>query len=775
MARSTASIGFEASFPAPVGGSRGPGERSDMTTGLHPPLVDLLFQTTQAGLCLLDSEGKVCRANAEWRRLLGRSFEALDGKSVPAPLEAIRRLSAGAGWKLTVSPVALDGGDGLLITVHEQRAPGIPGAAGTFATTSEAGYRLLFNSITEAFALHEVVLDDRGEPCDYRFLEVNPAFERLTGLAAQEVLGKRVTEVLPEADPEWIQIYGKVALSGESVQFERYEPTLGKHYEVFAFCPTRLQFSVLFLDVTHRKRAEEALRRSEERYRKLVAELPIGIFHARVHEGCTFLNGAGERIVGLSEAEALGTGWTRVLDLSDAAILSSLRADVSAMKGRFSREFRLRRPDGQSVWVKAWVTEVPGLEGAGELVGALVDVTDQKVTEKALQESEELHRAVVTNMAEGVLVQDTKVGVVAANPAAETILGLRAGAMRGRPPWDPRDPNWRVIHEDGSPFIAEDYPPIAALRTGEPQSNVVAGFRRPDGSFAWVKGTSIPLRDQDGRAYRVLSTFSDITERRALREQLTVASRLAAMGTLVAGVAHEINNPLAGVMASQQIVGKALSELGSLLRQDGPLDREVLAGSMAEAVDVLGDADAGANRIARIIRDLSVFGRPSPHRTRVRLLDVVRSAIRWLPASVPSQVTIRVEPGEPPEILASEGLLEQVVVNLVTNAALAIPEGRSGEILIQLGVGDHGMARLDVTDNGTGIVPELMERIFNPFFTTREVGKGTGLGLPICHSIVVAHGGTLTAASVPGEGSTFRVELPALPLDQGPTNRRSGR
>jgi signal transduction histidine kinase len=175
----------------------------------------------------------------------------------------------------------------------------------------------------------------------------------------------------------------------------------------------------------------------------------------------------------------------------------------------------------------------------------------------------------------------------------------------------------------------------------------------------------------------------------------------------------------------------------------------------------------GASRIARIIKDLSVFGRPSPHRTRVRLLDVVNSAIRWLPASVPSSVAIRVEAGEPPDVMASEGLLEQVVVNLVTNAALAIPEGRSGEIAIRLGVGNHGMARIDVIDNGTGMVPELMERIFDPFFTTREVGKGTGLGLPICHSIVVAHGGTLTATSVPGEGSTFRVELPALVANHG--------
>jgi signal transduction histidine kinase len=112
--------------------------------------------------------------------------------------------------------------------------------------------------------------------------------------------------------------------------------------------------------------------------------------------------------------------------------------------------------------------------------------------------------------------------------------------------------------------------------------------------------------------------------------------------------------------------------------------------------------------------------------------------------------------------MASEGQLEQVIVNLVTNASLAIPAGRPGEVTIRIGHGEQGMARLDVQDNGTGIAPDLMERIFDPFYSTRDVGKGMGLGLPICHAIVTAHGGTLTATSVAGMGSTFRVELPAV-------------
>jgi signal transduction histidine kinase len=143
------------------------------------------------------------------------------------------------------------------------------------------------------------------------------------------------------------------------------------------------------------------------------------------------------------------------------------------------------------------------------------------------------------------------------------------------------------------------------------------------------------------------------------------------------------------------------------------------------------------------------------------LIDIVDLAMRWLPVTIGQTATITVENGGAPDVTASPGQIEQVVVNLVTNAAHATPEGKRGAIVVRLGPGGPGMARLDVIDHGKGIEPAVMARIFEPFFTTREVGKGTGLGLSICHTIVISHGGTLTATSEVGKGSTFRVELPA--------------
>jgi signal transduction histidine kinase len=177
-------------------------------------------------------------------------------------------------------------------------------------------------------------------------------------------------------------------------------------------------------------------------------------------------------------------------------------------------------------------------------------------------------------------------------------------------------------------------------------------------------------------------------------------------------------------------------------------------------VEILLDAQLGAGRISQIVKDLLLFGRPNPMRTRVLLGDVATASMRWLPASVGRAATVKIDDLGAPAVHASAGQLEQVVVNLVNNAAFAIPAGRRGEVSIRIFTSASGWAVLEVKDDGRGIDPGTMERIFDPFFTTRDVGQGMGLGLPICHVIVSAHGGTLTAESVVGQGSTFRVELP---------------
>jgi signal transduction histidine kinase len=277
---------------------------------------------------------------------------------------------------------------------------------------------------------------------------------------------------------------------------------------------------------------------------------------------------------------------------------------------------------------------------------------------------------------------------------------------------------------------------------------------------AWALVTGYPVFHEEGSLDHVVVTFVDITYRKQVEERLVVASRLAALGTLVAGVAHEINNPLTGELAGQGLAIEEIEVAMQALRADGAVDRDLVIARLEEAMDALRDAQAGGMRIARIVKDLSLFGRPDPRRSRVRLIDVVEEAMRWLPASFPGTTSIRVENRGAPDVMASPGQLGQVLVNLVTNAAKAMADGQRGSVTIEVGPGSGGMARIEVKDDGVGMAPEVLRRVFDPFFTTRKTGQGTGLGLPICHSIVTAHGGTITASSQPGRGTTIRVELP---------------
>ncbi|HET8732269.1 MAG TPA: HAMP domain-containing sensor histidine kinase, partial [Anaeromyxobacteraceae bacterium] len=162
----------------------------------------------------------------------------------------------------------------------------------------------------------------------------------------------------------------------------------------------------------------------------------------------------------------------------------------------------------------------------------------------------------------------------------------------------------------------------------------------------------------------------------------------------------------------------------------------------------------------RIVKDLALLARTGTKRQTLALADVVRNGLTMLPLAVAARATIRVEISETAPVRASEGQLEQMIVNLVTNAALAIPDERVGEIRIRVQPGPEGTVRMEVSDDGEGIDAGIRERIFEPFFTTRALGKGTGLGLSICHAIVTDHGGTISVASEVGKGSTFTVELP---------------
>jgi signal transduction histidine kinase len=241
---------------------------------------------------------------------------------------------------------------------------------------------------------------------------------------------------------------------------------------------------------------------------------------------------------------------------------------------------------------------------------------------------------------------------------------------------------------------------------------------------------------------------------RAVQGRLALSERMAAIGTLAGGVAHELNNPLASVAANLAFAEERLAALAA----------GGAAGSADEVAEALRDAREGAERMRAIIRDLQTFSRGDDETPGVvRLEPVLDSCVAMAWSEIRHRARLVKELGELPPVRGAEGRLAQVFLNLILNAAQAIAVGAADRNEIRIGarVAADGRVCVEVRDTGAGIAAEHLPRIFDPFFTTKPLGTGTGLGLSICHGIVSALGGAIEVESAPGKGSTFRVLLPA--------------
>jgi two-component system, NtrC family, sensor kinase len=279
---------------------------------------------------------------------------------------------------------------------------------------------------------------------------------------------------------------------------------------------------------------------------------------------------------------------------------------------------------------------------------------------------------------------------------------------------------------------------------------------RKDGSTFWVEIDIVPVLGGDGAVANYLGVMREITEKKALQTRVLEADRLASLGTLVAGIAHEINNPLSYILANLKFVAEILGA------PQGPSGLTLAPAEVHELRTALEEVELGAERVKRIVKDLRVFARAERTKAEpVDLAEVVSASLKLVRAEIGDRAHAVLELGGCGKVLGDPSRLGQVFVNLLLNAAQAIPEtAPRGRIEVR-GQRDEKLVRVTVTDNGVGIAPENMGRIFQPFFTTKPVGVGTGLGLPICQSIVAALGGRITVESVVGTGTTVTLELTA--------------
>ncbi|HSS01457.1 MAG TPA: ATP-binding protein, partial [Kofleriaceae bacterium] len=402
-------------------------------------------------------------------------------------------------------------------------------------------------------------------------------------------------------------------------------------------------------------------------------------------------------------------------------------------------------------WQTRWFIVLGGalaLAMAGGAVTWRQRVVWRRRTSQLQQRSNASFRDLIESMPDLVTVyKDDRLTYL--NQAARQMLGLDGGGE----PWRGLNVLDRLHPDDRS--MAANLLRDAQSSDAHPHA-VELRLKAGDGTWrnCELSGRRLELA---GEPVMVLSG-RDVTERHRMRAKLLLSDRMVSLGTLAAGIAHEINNPLAYVTANLEVVAETLDEMPA-------------GTAHAELHAAIGDAREGAERVRNIVRGLRTFSRSEEEKRQpLALSDVLAAAIRLTGNELKHRAVLVRELGDTPLVLADEGRLAQVFINLLINAAHAIPEGNTdaNRIAVRTRTDDAGRAVVEIQDSGEGMAPEVMARAFDPFFTTKEVGEGTGLGLSICHGIVSGLGGSIAIESTRGHGSVVRVVLPPAAVAVAP-------
>jgi len=598
---------------------------------------------------------------------------------------------------------------------------------------SEERYRSLFSGMTEGFALHEIICDDQGMPIDFRFLDINPAFEELTGLRREDVIGKTHNEVLPDDNPRWVKEYGAVALTGKSTRFENYSPVLKRHYEVFAYRSAPLQFAVLFMDITERKRAEEELRYHAD----LVENVSDAIISTDRELKIRSWNKGAERVYGWQADEVIGRVGSDILRTTFPEWLSreTIARDIFE-KGGWDGELIQKTKDGRDITVHARSMAIK--DEAGNVIGGVSishDITERKQAEEERQRltseladrASELQAVLDAAPAAIWIAHDPQCWKITGNAYADQLLEAQPGGNISCSALPGDTAVSYKTFRNGIELQPEELPAQIATATGKLVSGAELELVFPDGHSVHLLANAMPLFDAEGHVRGSITAGVDITqiklgkqalqkandelERRVQKRTADLAkanvelmkardvaeAAVEAKAAFLANMSHELRTPMNAVIG-----------FSSLLLDDN------LTPDQKDYVERIRN---GGEILLALINDILDFSK----------MEKKKIELEHRPLSL--------------RALAEESL------GMVAPAAA-----------------NKGL-NLAYKDTGIGIPKDKMDLLFLPFSQVEasisSQRGGTGLGLAISKRLVELMDGKIWADSIPKVGSTFQFTIEA--------------
>lgn len=612
----------------------------------------------------------------------------------------------------------------------------------------------ILQKMLNAFVLFESVFDDNGDFISYRFININKAYEKITGVKNEEVKGKTVHEVWPETEQEWIKRYGEVAVSGVPQTFELYHKPTDKIYfcQVYRPFDTSEKFCVIFEDRSEQKKAEENLRESEAFSKSLINFMSDGFSILDVNGIHIDVNPAFCKMTGFSREEIIGTGpphpyWPAEEYKHIQEALSKTSQGIL-----HSSELIFKKKNGERFPVIVSPSQLKDREGnVINNFATIKDITDRKKAEKALKESEEQLSSLYNSMTEGVCLHEivydesgkaVNYRILDANPIFEEILQIDRSKIKGKLATE-------TYEVDKAPYL-ETY--ASVIKTNEPirfesyfppmkKYFSTAAFSLGKNKFATVFEDITERKNNEAELEEYRNHLERLIEDRT--SELESANR--ELREFTYSVSHDLRAPLRSIMGFSEIISK---------RHRTSLNEEGI-----RYFDFIMEA---SNNMSRLIEDLLQYSRLGKKENEmVDMKSIIDNVLLNLEKEITELDAEIILPNKFPVVFSNRTLIEQIVFNLSNNSIKYHSKGERPKLEIAIEESPKKIL-ITVKDNGIGIPHEYHEKIFNIFQRLHSDAEypGTGIGLAIVKKSVTVLNGKVWLESDSGKGSTFFVELP---------------